>query len=91
MEITAPKLDEDPQDTTNDPKTKTQNSYLKKNEELSRSGGGLEVNLPRPRLEIRLRYVGFPEETHWRCELASTKSLVRLPLKSCSAPGEEGV
>ncbi len=30
MERTAPKLDEDPQDTTNDPKTKTQNSYLKK-------------------------------------------------------------
>ena len=32
----------------------------KKNEELSGSGGGLEVNWPRPRLEIRLRYVGFP-------------------------------
>ena len=88
MERTAPKPDEDPQDTTNNPKTKTQ-TLTPKNEELSRSGGGLEVNWLRPRLEIRLRYVGFPEETDWRCERASTKGLVRPPSKSCSAPGEE--
>ena len=72
-------------------KDKDSNLMTPKNEELSRSGGGLNVNWPRPRLEIRLRYVGFPEETHWRCELAGIKSLVRLPSKSCRAPGEEEV
>ena len=61
------------------------------NEEISRSGGGLKVKCPRPPLEIRLRYVVFPEETHWRCERASTKRLVRLRTKSCGAPGEEEV
>ena len=60
----------------------------KKREEPSGSDGGLKVNWPRPRQEIRLRYVVFPEETHWRCKVASTKSLVRLPSKSCSAPGK---
>ena len=74
------------------PKDKDSNLITPKNEELSRIGGGLKVNWPRPRLEIRLRYVGFPEETHyWRSELAGTKSFVRLPSKSGSAPGEEEV
>ena len=50
----------------------------------------MKVNWPRSRLEIHLRYVGSPEETRWRCELAGTKSLVRLPSKSCSAPGARG-
>ena len=35
----------------------------------------MKVNWPRPRLEVRLRFVGSPEEKHWRCELAGTKSL----------------
>ena len=87
MEKTAPNPDQDSQNTTNN----DSNLITPKNGELSTSGGGLEVNWPRPRLEIRLRYVGSPEETHWRCELAGTKSLVRLPSKSCSAPGEEEV
>ena len=72
-------------------KDKDSNLMTPKKEELSRSGGGLKVNWPRPRLEIRLPDVGFPKETHWRCELACTKSLVRLPSKSCSEPGEEEV
>ena len=73
------------------PKNKDTKLITPKNEELSRSGGGLKVNWSRTRLEIRLRYVRFPEEAHWRCELASAKSLIRLPSKSCSAPGEEEV
>ena len=63
----------------------------KKKMELSRSGGGMNVNRPRPRRELRLRCVGPPEETYWRGELAGTKSLVLLPSKSCSAPREDEV
>ena len=58
-----------------------------KNGKLSRSAGGLKVNWSRSRLEIHLRYVGSPEETRWQCELAGTKSLVRLPSILCSALG----
>ena len=43
-----------------------------KNGKLSRSGGGLKINRPKPRLDIHLRYVGSAEETRWRCELAGT-------------------
>ena len=42
------------------PKDKDSNLITPENGQLSRSGGGLKVNWPRPRLEIRLRYVGSP-------------------------------
>ena len=58
------------------PKDKDANLMTSKNRGLSRSGGGMKVNW---RLEIHLRYVGFADETHLRCELAGTKSPVRLP------------
>ena len=70
-----PGHDEQPQD-------KDLNLITPKRKELSTSGGDVKVNWPRPRLEIRPRYVGSPEETRWRCEFQGTKKLVGLPSKS---------
>ena len=53
-------------------------------------GGGVKVNQPRPRLLNHLHYVGSPERTRWLRGPAGTKNLVRSPVSSCSAPGEEG-
>ena len=54
------------------------------------AGGGVNVNQPRPRLSSHLHYVGSHERTRRLREPARTKNLVRLPLGSCSAPGDEG-
>ena len=90
MERTAQNPDEDPQNTKNNPKTKTKKIITPK---LKNYRGAVvawkSTGHGRASRFIRLRYVGFPEETHLRCELASTENLVRLPLKSCSAPREE--
>ena len=83
-----PKTRRKPSGHYEQPKDKNANPTTPNNEELSRGGRGFKVNWPRPRLEIQLRYVVFPEQTHFRCELAGTKSLVRLLSKLCSAPGE---
>ena len=51
----------------------------------------MKVNRPRACLEMHVLYIGFPEETTWRCERAGTKGLVGLPSKSCSMREEEEV
>ena len=92
MVRTAPHPVKNARNIANNPKATTPHPITKKkNGELSRSGSGLKVNWPRPRLEIHLRYVGSPEETRWRCEIAGTKSLVRFLPKLCSASGGEEV